>query len=205
MKYILYAMLALAALLLFLPKSTGAPVRNLPLLILILALLLLAVLIRFFKYAILMARTKTLLKRSSIHPIKCRFLPWASRFHGHYSITFPYKGKTVQIVLLSRKRKYRRYHFDRIDRLEFYRSNRIAVKSGKNAARLTGLVEVTQVGKQTIRWDSDAQLRVILFDRLPYEITDATRKEPLFSGDRICATEVQILDWQSIASKTEGT
>ena len=203
MKYILYAMLTFVALLLFLPRSTGAPVRNLPLLILLLALLLLTVLVRLFKYAILMGRTKALLKQNSIHPTKCRFLPWASRFHGHYSITFPYKGKTAQIILLSSKRRYQRYHFDRVDRVEFYRANRVAVKSGKNAARLTGQVEITQVGKQSIRWNSDAQLRAILFDKLPYEITDATRKEPLFSGDHICSTDVQLLDWQSIASGKE--
>ena len=58
MKYILYAMLTFVALLLFLPRSTGAPVRNLPLLILLLALLLLTVLVRLFKYAILHGKNK---------------------------------------------------------------------------------------------------------------------------------------------------
>lgn len=201
MKYFVYMVLTFVALLLFLPRTASSPIRNLPLLILLLALLLLTVLIRFFKYAILMARTKALLKRNSIHSMKCHFAPWASRFHGHYSITFPYKGKTAQIILLSRRRKYQRYHFDRIDHLEFYRSNRVVVKSGKNAARMTGLVEVTQVGKQSIQWNSDAQLRAVLLDKLPYEVTDATKKEALFAGDRICSTDVQLLDWQSIAAK----
>ncbi len=201
MKYVIYAILAFVAALLFLPRTASSPIRNLPLLLLLLSLVLLSVLIRFFKYVVLMARTRRLLRQNKINVMHCRFLPWASRFHGHYSITFPYKGKTAQIILLSRKRKYQRYHFERIDLLEFYRANRVAFKSGKNAAKLTGLVEVNQVGKQRLKWDDKAELRVILFDKLPEDITDSTRKELLAAGARICASDVLILDWRTTSQK----
>ena len=195
MKYFVYAVLALIAGFLFLPATGTSEIRNQPLLILILSLILISILIRFLKYVALMVKTKQSLKQRKISLIKSKFQPWASCFHGHYSITFQYENQTVQIVLLSKKRKYQRYHFDRIDRLEFYRANRVVFRSSKIwGAKISDLVETNQVGKQRIKWDNFAEIRVILFDKLPDQITDSVKKENLGTGDQICASDVYILD-----------
>ena len=201
MKYFVYAALTFIALLLFLPQPGTTEVRNLPLLILILFLIVLIVVRRLLKYAILMAKTKTLLKQNKINLVQCSFLPWASRFYGRYSISFQYKGKKAQIILLSRKRKYQRYHFAHTDLLEFYQANRVAFKRGENEVKLSKHVTINQVGKQKIKWNPSAEIRVILFDTLPNEITDSAKKENLGAGDQICASDVYLLDLRTASSK----
>ena len=133
--------------------------------------------------------------------MQCSFLPWASRFYGRYSISFQYKGKKAQMILLSRKRRYQHYHFASTDLLEFYQANRVAVKGGKNEANLSKHVTIKQVGKQKIKWNSSAEIRVILFDTLPSEITDSAKKENLGAGDQICASDVYLLDLHTASSK----
>lgn len=200
MKYVVYIILFFCAGFLFLPRTGTTEIRNQPLLILILSLILILILIRFFKYVVLMAKTQKLLKKHRTKLIKIKFFPWTSRFHGHYSITFQHEKQTVQLVLLSRKKKYQRYHFERIDRLEFYRANRVVFKSTqKLGGIISHLVEINQVGKQRIKWEDSAELRIVLFDKLPDLITDSVKKEPLGVGDRICASDSYVLDWSSLS------
>ena len=200
MRYVVYIVLAMIAGLLFLPKTGTSEIRNLPLLILLLSIICLLALIRFFKYVALIAKTKKLLKTKLGKVTKIRILPFASQFHGHYSISFQHKEKNVQLLLLSQKRNYQRYHFDRADRLEFYRANRVVFNSIRiKGAKISNLVEVNRVGKQRIKWDDSAEIRVILFDKLPDQITDSVKREALGVGDRICASNVSILDWASLS------
>ena len=209
MKIFICAALSFIAMLLFLPRTGSSEIRNLPLLILILSLLVLSVLIRFLKYVILTAKVKKLLKQSGVTQVKIKFYPWASRFRGHYSLRFRHGSREVQLLLISRKRAYPRYHFDRTDRLEFYRANRIVFNGSKTrGATISRQVEVNRVGKQKLSWDTAAQTRVILFDRLPGQITDSARREELGANDRICGSDVLILDWKTLckhASLSQAT
>ena len=103
---------------------------------------------------------------------------------------------SLSVILLSRKRKYQRYHFDSIDQLEFYRSNRVVFKGRKiRGAVMSELVETTRVGKQKIKWDDTAEIRVIIFDKLPDQITDMVKKENLGVGEKICASDTYLMDW----------
>ena len=131
MKYFVYAVLAFIAALLFLPASGTTQIRNLPLLLFTLSVILLFMFVRFFKYVLLVVKTKKQIKKIGIQKIKIKFFPWDSFFHGHYSIIFSHENKTAQSILLSKKRKYQRYHFDSINKLEFYRSNRVVFNSIK--------------------------------------------------------------------------
>jgi len=198
MKYFVYFLLTFVALLMFLPANSTSEIRNKPLLILILSLIFLVILVRLFKYIFFMTKTKKMLKRNNITLKQTRFLPWASRFHGRYTLTFQWEDKVVEMVLLSRKRTYQRYHFDRVDRLEFYRANRVVFNSIKAyGGTISKLVEVKQVGKQNLKWDDSSQIRIVLFDKLPEQISDTKKKECLGTGDRICASDVYLLDWES--------
>ena len=123
MKYLVYFILLFIAGLLFLPRTGTTEIRNKPLLIFVIFLIVIRILIRFFKYVLLMVKARRLLKQNKKKVIKIRFFPWASLFHGQYSITFQSENEIAQIILISKRRKYQRYHFDSINRLEFYRSN----------------------------------------------------------------------------------
>ena len=88
MKYVVYIAVLFVCGLLFLPRTGTTKIRNLPLLLFILSLVLIFILIRFFKYVLLVVKTQKQLKKSGIKEAKIKFLPWTSFFHGHYSITF---------------------------------------------------------------------------------------------------------------------
>lgn len=198
MKYLIYTTLALIACALFMPRTGTTKIRNLPLLIVILFFVLIWILIRFFKYVVFMMRTKKMLQKNGFNRIKSKFFPWSSCFHGRYSITFQHEEQTVQIVLISRRWKYQRYHFESIDRLEFYRANRVVFNSIETyGGTISKLVEINRVGKQHIQWEDSAVIRVVLFDKLPNEITDSAKKENIASGERICNSNVYVLDWYS--------
>ena len=202
MKYAVYVGLAILAGVLFLPNANSTQLRNVPLLIALLSVLLLAVLIQLFRYAVFMAKAKKRLQNRLIRLTQSKFYPWAARGHGHYSFTLEWEGQTVQILLLVQKKRYQRYHFDRVDTLEFYRANRVVFRQGNvEGAKISKLVEVKQVGKQKLQWDDGAAIRVVLFDRLPSEITDSTQKELLGAGDRICGSDVYVLDWETLCEK----
>lgn len=196
MKYFVYIALLFICGFLFLPAMGTTEIRNLPLLLFILSLVLLFILIRFFKYVLLVVKTQKQLKKSGIKEAKIEFFPWASFFHGHYSITFFHKNKISQIILLSRKRKYQRYHFDSVNKIEFYRSNRVVFNNIKaKGATISKLVETNLVGKQRLKWDDAAEVRIIIFDRLPEQITDFTKKENLCAGEKICSSNIYLFDW----------
>ena len=117
--------------------------------------------------------------------------------------SFTHKNKIAQIVLLSRKRKYQRYHFDSINKLEFYRSNRVVFNGGKaKGATSSKLVETNLVGKQTVKWDDSAEIRMIVFDKLPSQITDSVKKENLGVGERICASDICLFDRTAFCQHT---
>ncbi len=202
MKYLVYFILFLISGFLFLPKTGTTEIRNKPLLIFVICLIVIWILIRFFKYVLLMAKTRRLLKQNKKKVIKTQFFPWASLFHGQYSITFQSENEIAQIILISKRRKYQRYHFDSINRLEFYRSNRVVFRSSREqGATISNLVELNQVGKQKIKWDDTAKMRMIVFDKYPDFITDSIKKENLGTGDLICDSDVSIFDWDSLCNR----
>ena len=124
-----------------------------------------------------MVKARRLLKQNRKKVIKIRFFPWASLFRGQYSITFQSENEIAQIILISKKRKYQRYHFDSINRLEFYQANRVVFRSSRiRGATISNLVELNQVGKQRIKWDDAAKIRMIVFDKYPNLITDSMKK-----------------------------
>ena len=200
MKYVVYIAMLFVCGFLFLPRTGTTEIRNLPLLLFILALILIAILIRFIKYVILVLKTQKQLKKIGIQHTKIKIFPWASFFHGHYSITYSYGNKTGQLILLSRKRKYQRYHFDSVNKLEFYRSNQVVFNNIKaKGATISKLVETNLVGKQRLKWDDAAEIRMIVFDRLPWQLTDSVKKENLSIGEKICDSNVYLFDRASLS------
>ena len=64
MKYLVYFILLFIAGLLFLPRTGTTEIRNKPLLIFVIFLIVIRILIRFFKYVLLMVKARRLLKQN---------------------------------------------------------------------------------------------------------------------------------------------
>ncbi len=202
MKYVMYAVLLILAGAFFLPEEGSTEIRNLPLLIAILSLLLILFFIRFFKCVAFLAKTKRQLQRNRFELIKCRVFPWASWFQGRYSIVFREGSQLVELMLICRRWKYQRYHFESIERLDFYRSKRLVFNSTKvRGAVISNAVEVNRVGVQKIKWDDDAQIRIFLFDKLPDAVSDSAKRELLGAGEYICNSDVVLMDWNCFCER----
>ena len=194
MKYVLYVIFAIVAFLLFFPTTDEKHIRNLPLLIAILAVIASLFIYHLIRRAVFMGKVKKALKTSGCEIIKTYFNPFASRLKGRYSVTFRKDGKTICAILLIKKRKYQRYHFANIDYLEFYRSNRVVFNSTRvRGAVISNLVETKLVGKQKLSWDA-ADINIVVFNKIPDHITDSKTKNLLGKGDKICGTETYIAD-----------
>ena len=194
MKYVFYSILAIIALFLFLPNTGSNEIRNLPLLIALLVIIAGIILWYLIRRAAFLQKVKKTLKKNGCEIIKTHFNPFAARLHGRYSVTFKSNGKIINALLLIRRRKYQRYHFERADYLEFYRSNRVVFNSTKTyGATISNLVETKKVGRQPLKWD-DADRNIIIFNKIPDHITDSAQKNLLGKGDRICETETYIAD-----------
>ena len=198
MKYVLYVIFAIVAFLLFFPTTGSNQIRNLPILIAILVIAAGFVLFALIRRVVLFQKIKKAIKKRDCEIIKSAFNPFAARLHGRYSVTFKSNGKIINALLLIRRRKYQRYHFENADYLEFYRSNRVVFRSIKSrGATISDLVETKKVGRQPLKWD-DSDRNIIIFNKIPDHITDSAQKNLLGKGDRVCETETYIADIESL-------
>ena len=197
MQYVGYSILAIIALLLFLPTTDGKEIRNLPLLIALFVIIAGLVLWQLIRRVAFMQRVKKDLENNGCEIIKIGFNPFVAHLHGRYSVTFKRNGKIINALLLIRKRKFHRYHFASLDQLEFYRSNRVVFNSTKTyGAMISNLVETKRVGRQPLKWD-EADCNIIIFNKIPDHITDSKQKNLLVNGDKVCGTETYIADFES--------
>ena len=194
MKYVVYTIFGIIAIFLFMPTTDGRQIRNLPLFIVIIAIIVGLLIYRLIRCAVFMGKVKKTLKNGGCEIIKTHFNPFASRLKGRYSVTFKKDGKAICAILLMKKRKYQRYHFESLERLEFYSSNRAVFNSIKTrGAVISNLVETKLVGNQRLAWD-EADVNLVVFNKIPDHITDSKTKNLLGKGDKICGTETYIAD-----------
>lgn len=208
MKYLIYLILTFIGGLLFLPQTGSTQIRNIPLLLVILFSILGVVIIRVLKYIILMFKTKRYLNQKGFKCVKFLFFPLGSMLHGRYNMTFRSETEELNIVFLVKKKKYQHYFFKDINSIEFYRSNRVVFNNIKAyGATISKLVETKLVGKQKIKWQhydmSFNRKNILLFDKLPFKISDSVKKEELYNGDRICCSNIYLYDLKGL-QRTEN-
>lgn len=204
MKYVIYGVGVILALLLFLPSANSTKLRNVPLLLALIGLLLAFAIYRILKYAILMHKAKNALKQKGCRCEKVTFFPLASMLRGRYSMTFKQNDKKVKIVFLVTKRKYPQYYFDSVNLLEFYSTNRVIFNNVKaKGATVSDLVETKKVGKQKRMWKAtdltQNDANILLFNKFPPRISDSTRQQDLGNGDSLCNTNVNVYDFQGFS------
>ena len=199
MKYIVYLILAFISGMLFLPESGSTQIRNLPLLIAILILFLGVFIIRFIRYIRLLFKVKSSLKQKGFQCVRFRISSIGAILHGRSNMTFQNGKEELNVVFFIRKKRFQHYFFRNINHIEFYRSNRVVFNNIKAyGATVSKMVETKLVGKQKIKWNehdlSPDRTNVLLFEKLPYKISDSARKEELCNGDPVCSSSVYLYD-----------
>ena len=206
MRYVIYTLLVAIGLMLFLPASGSTQIRNLPLFIAVLCACVAMLVWRLWKYAHLITKAKRMLENKKFKNIRCEYSPLAERLHGRYSVIFRRGSDTVQIVFLRRKRKYPRYHFRDDNRVEMYRTTRMAAPGGRSKApRVSNASETRLVGRRKIAWDKAATVRVVLFDHLPPQISDAVKRGEVGVGEYMESARAYLLDWHVFEKYMEST
>lgn len=208
MKYFFYFILAIIAGALFLPRS-GTEIRNVPLLITILLFALAIYLFRVLKYICLMIRANKILKQNGFHCVKLVAIPF-NLSHGRYQMMFQNETDILNLVLLVQKKKYQHYYFQDANHMEFYSTNRLVLKGNRfRGAVISDLTETKLCGQQTIKWCQSPkdlnETKLLLFDRLPFKITDSAKREELGNGDEICASKAYVFDLKGLNEKSFDT
>lgn len=194
MKFVAYSITVLIGMLLFLPRSAGAPMRNVPLLLLILGVVAVYALVGWIKYLRLMHRTRKLFLEHGYRVVKWRMIPiW----RGHYGMTFRGAAGVYDVILLVRKRGIQ-YHFESQKRLELYRQTRPVFRNTKaKGPTIASYTQRSLVGRQRLLWRAPlgaGRIGILLFDALPEQISDSRTRTDMHDGARICDADVYLYD-----------
>ena len=186
MYYLVYCLIAIVLLGIFLPDGIGGEIHN-PYLLLFLSLIALTILaVKFFKYLHFCLSVKKELKNQGYEIIHFSIMPIPLR--KKQSIIAKKNDKTVSVSLIYVTRKYLRYHFESINRIELYKSTRLAIKpSPRQAHMISQKVETINVSTKILKWEESAgeQIKLIVFNVFPNLITDTYSREGLYHGDKI--------------------
>ena len=169
------------------------------------------ILFRLVKYLTLMLKTKRLLKKKGFKPTKFCYLPFPSKFRGRYNMSFEHESKTINIIFLSKKLKYKNYHFESENLVKFSSYARVMLYHGNCAGMHSSRVSSTNVirknnfGEQKILWPENNTQRdnynIILFDKWPDYVTDFVNRDDksIGQGDFICKSKVQAFDLKTFS------
>ena len=203
MKYLILIAMLFVAGLLFLPRGAGTGIRNVPILIAILVVLFGLFVWSVLRSAVLKRRVRRALRRAGFVITKRHKSFLRNRLFAERA------GEEYQILLLSKKRRHGRYHFDSADSVEYYRTVKPLYKINRRTGEFAaGAEETSRVGKRKLRWLSeDAETgsqRFVVFDRLPMRITDTVKSHDLGAGDAVCGSDVRVWDLPSFVAFLEN-
>ncbi len=194
MYYLVYCLIAIVLLGIFLPNDIGGEIHN-PYLLLFLSIVAVTILaVKFFKYLHFCLSVKKELKSKCYEIIHFSIMPIPLR--KKQSIIAKKNEKTVSVSLIYVTRKYLRYHFESINRIELYKSTRLAIKpSPRQANMISSKVETRNVSTKILKWEESAeeQTKLVVFNVFPNLITDTYSHEGLYFGDKI-AKECYLYD-----------
>ena len=183
--YVVYCLIAIILLGIFLPDGVGGEIHN-PYLLLFLSIIAVTILsVKFFKYLRFCLSVKKELKSKGYEIIHFSILPICLR--KKQSIIAKKNDKTVSVSLIYVTRKHLRYHFESINRIELYKSTRLAIKpSPRQAHMISQKVETRKVSTKILRWEEcENNEKLVVFNAFPNLITDTYSREALYHGDKI--------------------
>lgn len=187
--YILFSLIVVVATGIFLPDGISGGVKNLPYLFILLSILVIALSIKLFKYLRFFWTAKKHLKKNGYQLIYCSCLPFLLRKEKEYNILAKKGEGLVKILIINVKKSYLTYHFEGINKIEFYKSTRLTIKPDVRQANIISPTVTTQkVGEKTLFWsenEAENEKRILLFNRFPNLVKDAMHSEGLGNGDKI--------------------
>lgn len=203
MKYLILIAMLFVAGLLFLPRGAGTGIRNVPILIAILVVLFGLFVWSVLRSAVLKRRARRALRRAGFVITKRHKSFLRNRLFAERA------GEEYQILLLSKKRRHGRYHFDSADEMEYYRTVKPLYKINRRTGEFAaGAEETSRVGKRKLRWLSEdagtGSQRFVVFDQLPMRITDTVKSHDLGPGDAVCGSDVRVWDLPSFVAFLEN-
>ena len=191
MGFMLYFVFAYFIFLIAKPEPYETGIQNIPLLVAILGVFLIFHLRRLTKHIILAIGVKRTLTANHTRIKKFSALPRSYGKRGSFDIVADGRKNTPNIVVIARKNKYLRYHFDSPERLEYYNGGRYKGnwRGHKRLHSQVGMVDTTKLkGKRRLPWrDIDERdINVVVFDKLPRAVTDAVSRQELGNGEKLC-------------------
>lgn len=195
MKSVVYIIIVLSCGLLFLPRGEGHPIRNGPLLIVLLSLIFVCFLVELIRRILSIIKIVKIVKQKGYELEKITFIP-SNR------LVFSDGEKTLCINFILKKRSYIHYHFDSKQRVILYKYVRAVYNHSKVfGPKIARNTERRYAGKIRLIWEGDKSKDskyIVLFDRLPDMISNSRKKEGFYSGDTICGEDVYLYDLKSL-------
>ena len=202
MKYIIYCLLVLVSGWLFLPKSGSTELRNVPVLITILCLVILYLAYKHIKLLSFATKVKKELKQRGIKVQKTRLY-----FQKCYIVAESDTDR-FDICLVSVKNRYYRYHFANAENIEIYKSTSAITKSSKRGTVAQGATYSRLVRKQKIQFESNNTDKkancILVMNKYPYSVTDSIKREELDNGECVCSSNVTLFDLKGFSKFIES-
>lgn len=197
MKWVAYIALVLVAGALFLPESGSIQIRNLPILLGLIGIVVVLYLFRISRYVFFMMKAKKMMEKNGLRLRKTRFNPLFSMLRGGYSMSF--RGKKSDVHITFMVARYPHYFFENVNLVKFYKHKALVIAGGHNKSLHTVSGENKLVGKQKLLWADGVEMphnmNILLFNRFPAKVTDSVKRQELGNGDSICGSDKQLFDW----------
>ena len=183
MRWILRAFLVLLLIPFFLPSPTEPGIRNLPLLIAIVAFFMICLVCRRVRLCRLFARVSRALSEKGFEIESKRLYLYAG------FLVLKRGDEIISVCLLLRKRRFYRYHFRDLSQIECWISGLFTAISNRRLGAVApgGVVYHAKPACQRLAWPCRQESeKHIVFDRLPNRITDSSPTSgELCVGDKI--------------------
>ena len=203
LKWFLYALALILGLAFFLPTSGSTEIRNLPLLLAILGLVLIYWLYRSILLLVLAQKIKYALRQKGLEVRRTRLL------FGKGYVVAENAEETVDVYFLLLKRKYYRYHFVNPTLVEQWKTTFSVARSSKRGTVARGAADTRMVGRQNLSWRQFVEerkvQRFIVMNKLPDGISDAANREMPGEGDRICNSDVTLWSLEGFQKEMQDT
>ena len=188
--------IALLFVIFFAPMPNQLTPRNLPQLITVLVLIAMFCAWKICKLGLLVVRVVSLLKSQKFQIVRQRC------GIGQYLIEAERGFERYVICLVARRINYVRYHFESIEKIEFYKRARdFAITLRGSGRQVKGGFRTRKIGEKSLKWTEnvDGSKRFLIFDKHPWQMTDSKRKEELDDGICICGSDVTLYDLETFS------
>jgi hypothetical protein len=198
MKWVFRVILVLLLIPFFVPEEGRRELRNLPVLIAIVAFFLLCIAYRLVCMSLLWRRVRSVLLRHGYTARRTRCSLYTS-----FVLAENRDGK-LSICLLLRKRRFYRYHFVSPTQIEFWATSFFAATRNRSLGLVArGATFHSILGGQRLAWqDAEGEAtRILVMDRMPNRVTDASPESgELSEGDCILSSEMRLLTLGTLAA-----